>query len=445
MARVYLSFLGTNDYVECFYFRDGFEMDRAVRFVQEATVEDNCKKWGPEDRIIIFTTRDAAEKNWEDDGHRDHQANKRLKRKGLESCLTGLNLAVPVTREAIPDGHAEDEIWEIFEKISQCLNQGDEVVFDITHAFRSIPLVALVVLNYVKVLREVKLNGIYYGAFEALGSIQKVKEMPVEDRRVRILSLTALDQLMDWTIATDRFLTSGDASRAGRLAQAGVAGILRQTAGKDEAGQIIQNLGTSLQLFSKVLHTCRGREITPVVEKLKKNVSQSKELDLPRPFRPVFELIESRLASFSNHSIIDGLAAASWCSDHDLVQAGYTILEETILSYVVLGVSGSVENKDQRNMASQAFAILAKKIVDCPLQWHKPAADHREMTLRMITFIRRHEGLSTLMDRVKARRDDLNHAGFTDNALSVHRSGSFGTQLRELAQEAVVLVNLSAV
>lgn len=436
MARVYLSFLGTNDYVECHYFRDGFETNGAVRFVQESTVLDNCQEWGPGDRVIIFTTRDAADRNWEDDGHWDHTGRERLKRKGLRSCLAELKLTVSISRESIPDGHSEDEIWEIFEKVSQCLREGDEIVFDITHAFRSIPLVAMVVLNYVKVLRQVKLNGIYYGAFEALGSIREVKAMPVEERRVRILNLTALDQLMDWTVAIDRFLSAGDARMAGRLAQKGVAGILRESAGKDEAGQIIRSLGANLEFFAKVLHTCRGREITSVAHRLKENVSKSKELQLPGPFRPVFELIESRLASFSSQPVMDGLAAALWCSDHDLVQQGYTILEETILSHIVLGVSGSLEDKTQREMASQAFAIIAKKIAECPSAWHKPAATYADSTRQMIAVILKHEGLAPLMEKVKARRDDLNHAGFTENALSVKKSEAFGKELRELALEA---------
>lgn len=438
MARVYLSFLGTNDYVECYYFRDSFETNRAARFVQEATILDNCKEWGPADRVIIFTTRDAEEKNWEDDGHWDHTGRQKLQRKGLRTCLNELDLPVSISREPIPDGHSEDEIWEIFEKVSRCLREGDEVVFDITHAFRSIPLVAMVVLNYVKVLRQVKLNGIHYGAFEALGSIREVKAMPVEQRRVRILNLTALDQLMDWTIATDRFLSAGDARMAGRLAQRGVAGILRESAGKDEAGQIIRSLGSNLEFFARVLHTCRGREITSVADRLKENLSKSKELDLPRPFRPVFELIENRLNSFSSHRVMDGLAAALWCSGHDLVQQGFTILEETILSHIVLGVSGDLEDKTQREIASQAFAIIAKKIVECPSAWHEPAAKYTESTRRMIAMILKHERLAPLMEKVKARRDDLNHAGFTDNALSVRRSESFGRELRELVIEAQI-------
>lgn len=54
MARVYLSFLGTNDYLACTYYTGDREVEN-VRFVQEATLGLYCRKWTPDDRIIIFT------------------------------------------------------------------------------------------------------------------------------------------------------------------------------------------------------------------------------------------------------------------------------------------------------------------------------------------------------------------------------------------------------
>jgi len=70
MANIYLAFLGTSDYLPCTYFYGQREVPR-VRFVQEATVSLFCQDWQPQDRIIILTTRDAHQKNWQDDGHLD--------------------------------------------------------------------------------------------------------------------------------------------------------------------------------------------------------------------------------------------------------------------------------------------------------------------------------------------------------------------------------------
>ncbi|WP_207679589.1 TM1812 family CRISPR-associated protein [Desulfonema magnum] len=68
MAKAYLSFLGTNDYIPCIY-TDGNREVSDIRFVQEATLELCCREWGDEDRILIFTTDEAYKANWLDDGH----------------------------------------------------------------------------------------------------------------------------------------------------------------------------------------------------------------------------------------------------------------------------------------------------------------------------------------------------------------------------------------
>ena len=105
------------------------------------------------------------------DGHENHETKERLPRTGLEKCLSEIKLPCPVTRVEIPEGKSEAEIWEIFNIVFGSLEREDEVVFDITHAFRSIPMLAIVILNYAKMMKKVTLSGIYYGAFEVLGNI----------------------------------------------------------------------------------------------------------------------------------------------------------------------------------------------------------------------------------------------------------------------------------
>ena len=75
MARkVFISFLGTNNYVQCRYDINGV-VSEPVRFVQEALIEYWCKDWTEQDRILIFctskeTTGESGSKeiNWLDNG-----------------------------------------------------------------------------------------------------------------------------------------------------------------------------------------------------------------------------------------------------------------------------------------------------------------------------------------------------------------------------------------
>ncbi len=248
MARVYLSFLGTNDYLPCTYHFNNKET-REVRFVQEATISMNCQDWSSEDRILIFTTSEAFERNWLDNGHLIN--GEKQQREGLAQRLKKLNLEVPIRNVLIPEGKSEAEIWKIFEILFDNIQTNEKIVFDITHSFRSIPMLAMVVLNYGKVIKGINILGIYYGAFEVLGSLKEAGKIPLEDRRVPLFDLTPFDNLLDWSLAIDRFLGSGDAIPIYELAKKEVSPLLRKSEGKDELAGVIKNLADTLKAFTQ--------------------------------------------------------------------------------------------------------------------------------------------------------------------------------------------------
>ena len=432
MANVYISFLGTNDYLLCHYQHQGNEpCPEPVRFVQEATMAMSCGSWGSEDSIVIFTTEEAEKRNWWDNGHCDRKTNAALCREGLKARLEKMGLKAPVRCVRIPEGHDETQIWAIFEKIFEEMKAGDRIVFDITHAFRSIPLLATVVLHYAKVMRAIQVAGIYYGAFEVLGDYQTVKDMAVEERIAPILDLGALDQLMDWTIATDRFIKTGDPGLVADLAKSQVGPILRESRGRNEAAQAIKKLSDTLKQFHLGLATCRGPELAVGARKVKEQATRCRGLDLHPPFRPLFERIEQRLDAFADDSLQAGLAAVRWCSEHGLIQQGFTILEETLICLVLTGVDGDPQDVTLRDVASQSFAILGKKIENCREKWQEPAKSNPEMVGKMIAFIRATAGLEQRMDRVRQARNDLNHAGYHRNAKKLGHAGSFATDLAD--------------
>lgn len=61
------------------------------------------------------------------------------------------------------------EIWELFDNTADRIAKvaPAQIFLDITNAFRHLPLLTFTSLNYLESLYEIKLAGIYYGAFEA--------------------------------------------------------------------------------------------------------------------------------------------------------------------------------------------------------------------------------------------------------------------------------------
>ena len=148
------AFLGTADYLPCNYLLNGREINN-VRFVQEAIASLLCKDWTEEDRIVIFLTEDACSRNWTDNSQIDPNG-KILQREGLKSRLESLNLKAEIHPKDVPNGQSESEIWEIFDIVFNQINSDDEVIFDITHSFRSLPLLVTIILNYARILKKIK-------------------------------------------------------------------------------------------------------------------------------------------------------------------------------------------------------------------------------------------------------------------------------------------------
>lgn len=193
--KVFISFLGTSDYLETHYTFESRYISRPVRFIQEAAVEYLASDWNEDDAIMIFTTESSRERNWIDNGH---GADK--ERKGLRSCLLDLGLKVPIYDYDIPEGFNEKEIWDIFDIVYSKLEEGDIVFFDVTHAFRSIPLFSTVLFNYARFMKGISIESVIYGSFETLGTVSFVKEnIPVDQRYAPVINLTGLLKLQQFT------------------------------------------------------------------------------------------------------------------------------------------------------------------------------------------------------------------------------------------------------
>jgi hypothetical protein len=112
-------------------------------------------------------------------------------------------------------------------------------------------MLAIVILNYAKTMKNVSLSGIYYGAFEVLGNPYEARELPQEKRRAPILDLTAFDQLMEWSFAIDRFLGAGDAVNLRKLAEKDLGKVLHGAKNQEHSDAvIIKNIGKKLETFS---------------------------------------------------------------------------------------------------------------------------------------------------------------------------------------------------
>ncbi len=397
MSRLLMAFLGTNKYTPCNYELNEKGKVSNVRYIQEALASFLCKDWTVDDRIIIFLTKDAKAVNWVDNGYKDEGGKPNI---GLKTRLDALKLKAKIIPKDIPEGKKEDEIWRIFDCVLDQIKKDNEVIFDITHAFRSLPMLAVIILNYAKVLKNIQIKGVYYGAFESLGSSDEVKKMNIEDRNAPIFDLTPFVRLFNWTNATANFLTYGDVKDIHKLTN-------------EEKDEITINLSEQLRKFTQSIQTCRGPAIISFdIKNLKELVEQGSSVKL---INPLLDEIYTKIKSFNNNDIKNGYAAVEWCIEHNLIQQGYTLLQETMISDIVEKQYGSdkITDKLKRELVSQAFNIKSRKIPES--DWKEPAKGNEEDIQKIIGCL--DDNFVKMFDKISQHRNDIDHAGFRKNPM----------------------------
>ena len=367
--KVFISVLGTGFYESCKYKKDGFTSSE-TRFIQQATLEylkvnsnwtTKNSKGEAVDRIIILLTNDAKEKNW------DKSITERLNRKteqmeayiGLEQVLQDMNLPCSVETISIPDGKDEDEMWAIFNAVYEALLPNDELYFDLTHSYRYLPMLILVLGNYAKFLKGVKVKHISYGNYEARN---------VDSNEAPLMDILPLTMLQDWTFAAADLIQNGNIKKLLELAKSSaLTPLLRQKGEKNLSRRMVDepmmNYVNALKNFLQDMKLClapnilSGITINDIRTRHENIIDVKDELIAPIP--PIIEKIEQSLSTFETtdtmqpESLQNGYEAAKWCYNHQLYQQAVTILDENITTDFCQRI-GTNESEYEQRTASNA-------------------------------------------------------------------------------------------
>jgi CRISPR-associated Csx2 family protein len=413
--KVFISFLGTNDYQSVKY--QGGEGGEVVetRFVQEATLHFHCQGWTEQDKVLVLLTKDAREKNWEDHTFTDQKTNEPLPRTGLAKVLAELKLPTKIEPVDIPDGKSEAEIWEVFRAVYEAIPEGAHVVFDITHSFRSGPMLTMVLINYSKFLKGIQVKGIYYGAFEAK-----------QDERVPLWNLTAFSQLQDWTSAANEFINFGSAKRLKELTDNWAMPEIKNRSSRSDQAQQAKQLSEQLSAMTQALATNRGQYIAQsgVFEKITNSLAQLGQSKFIVPYKYLFEKIGQKVSPFAIDPELKFMPAVQFCLDHDLIQQGITQLYEGIVSLILakMGLewkprnnqSNQKEIKQQRELLSSALGYLVAN-EERKRDWKVPvdrAAQFEAFCQNQLA-----SDFAPVYQQMATYRNDINHGGYTDNTL----------------------------
>jgi CRISPR-associated Csx2 family protein len=432
MPKIFISFLGTADYRPANYFVNGDKtktMDN-VRFVQEALLYHFEADWQltAADKVLVFVTPEAKNLNWLDAEHTNWQTKEKNAREGLKSRLEKLNLKAQVLPVDIENGKSETEIWGIFDKVFQNLGEGDEVYFDITFGFRSLPMLAMVLIDFAKFLKDIKLRGIYYGAVEAQ-----------EDGKTPIWNLNSFANLQSWTSAADIFVNYGKAD--------GIAQLVDNQQFQKAIEVVTGNFATA-----RGLNILQGQDFEVIKRQIE---TLDNDPQTVKPLKEILKKIRAKVAAFESLQSTNPLPkvinntflSIEWCLDHDLTQQGLTLLQEGIFTIVLVwfGKDYRLYNPN-RKVVSSCFNVCKmprhKWRFDNPEQWNlaETLLNPPNNIFRIFanhSFVFEGKTYKGLMQTIGKIRNDINHAGYGENPIEASKLSPFVQKLFEETRKIV--------
>jgi|GEM_PF-5060203 len=147
-ATVLLTMLGTGNYQSVCYALDGL-VSKPTRFAPVAALDLLAQAGVPVSHVRVLLTAEAADQHLGP----------------LQAEITALSRTTTFEPLLIPLGSDETELWTIFDRASSAAD--GPVILDVTHGFRSTPLVAVSALRFVTETNNVPAPRVLYGAWEA--------------------------------------------------------------------------------------------------------------------------------------------------------------------------------------------------------------------------------------------------------------------------------------
>ena len=406
----FISFLGRSDYRPCKYRYDNKESPE-VTYVQTAT----CRFKGC-DQATVFCTI----------GARERHAN------GLVAEFKKHDLP-KVDIVDIPDGASEDQLWEIFQIVRDAVAEGDEIVFDVTHSLRSLPVIMTVLLRYLAVAKGVVLGACLYGAWDVR---DKEDIAPVFD-------LTPFFTLDDWTHAIRGFELFGDASELKALAHK----YLAPRCADNNSARSLNSAIREIALFAGNVCLANLGGDNPLTGlramDLKTNISspltdEKVADDIPglSPLSPILNRISRQFSEYGDSDVRNGFRAARWAAEHGLIPQAFTLLQETTVSIVQERYSESLPDGLNGIAAREFVSGVLAKASDPQFDWHNWNKPEGSSLIAQNLAGTLNKDLVLAYASLTRRRNAINHAGTNNQEPIVPNSPDYQLDgFREIASK----------
>jgi CRISPR-associated DxTHG motif protein len=319
----------------------------------------------------------------------------------------------------IPEGHTEEELWDIFSALTEVVAEKEEVVFDITHSFRSIPFLTFLAAAYLRAARRARIRAVVYGAYEA---------RPKDDPGPRpVFDLTPFVSLLDWLAATNQFIHTGDAQYLARL--------LRQE-GEARRSGALKHAGETLEPFSLAVMLCRPLEVMRDAGRMENMLKRAANhmAQWARPFTVMADRIQAEYGKYSLPDPTGDVAASlrhqlsiiRWYAEHGQIIQAVTLAREWVVTAVGMQLQGSfILATDERERIERGLSGL------CRVAQGRSSPDDLNEVGRALQSWPEAQAIRDLWNQLSTVRNDLDHAGMKPGPMKA-------ATLRRTTQEEIL-------
>lgn len=387
------TFLGTGKYEETNYFLGDYQ--KITSYAPLASAE-----FLQVDEMVVFLTREAKQQQW-------------------DSFLQQANHSLKVHPQLIPLGESVDELWLIFDQMAALVQPGEKIAFDITHGLRSSPLVGLLVAAYLHSGFEVDIMALHYGAYD-------VRDRTTTPHRTPIFDLTAMLKLLDWSLAAERFNRTGDSASLASLLEIEKKEIALNLGGNKKSMAVyapLSQLSGKLKDVSQSLNLIRTHQSMQDAGLLTQKIIETSQLlkksPSTRPVALLMQRIEETYQPIALESqnplefIHKQYALINWYLDREQWAQAITTAREWMVNLFMFHLK--LYDFSNRNLRERVEKVINSEAFDFRSARSKP---HQTFTPIFLAHIPDIETLLDLWNAMAEIRNDIDHAGFRENAQS---------------------------
>lgn len=322
----------------------------------------------------------------------------------------------------IPDGRTDAELWTIFQRVVDVVAPEESVIFDITHGFRSLPFLSFLSAAYLRTVKGVRMEAVYYGNFEA-------RDTSVTPNRAPVIDLTRFVELFDWMVGADRFVRFGDARDLAQLLAAQHKRIKPDPRTADEAAMSawssspLKRAASNLTRASRALRVVRPAEAMDASEKIRTQLPDAVHSSqaMARPFTLLSQHILDSFAPIAlseieqdrnpDRALTVERNLIGWYLEHNQTFQAVALAREWLVSWLMVqvGMTDRLMEKEAREIVERAIGRQVQRLRD------KPVHEGDALDLSSFPNI---GAVAQLFNQLGELRNDLMHAGKRKGALS---------------------------